>query len=712
MQVQMNSPLQSPRRRNADLGLSSAAIQHNESSARRLSKFKRLGLELTKERTIGWQDANVAVELQRFKAGLEEVGSQAQEVLHRHQEFLSAGQSGGSSDKAKDANNNTSERPHTSEIREDEDELDDNPGNNKVLSRAQTKACTQFDSIDSGKVDQAQVFAKIGQTPQRVETKLDFFRDRPELVLPQIEDRFMSIDKKSGSISVDLQRLQSLARQPLSAREPRKMRLRILSDEDSDKNVEEGGLVMRQVQSVETLPGTSRKSPFCSQLSLAESLEQRSLRMVAAAQTRDRRIAAAQKSVRSTGMEVRLLHLERLNSKADRKALAERHRILLTWVVTAISIKAFGSSVLWLRKQLSKGPPETQKKPEKNTQLWMKAKGQIFKDLGMNLDANRLQMALQKRWALEDKARKGAQAFASWKFALRAIHFIYRLKLRLKKQVHAEAIKQFIEASWKGMNIRKAIRSFLVNTRMLQRAFRAAIALSDYTRRYVYHPALWEMETQILGDKLKTMLPHGLIKTRLAMHKSAWDAESRKNHVRSLVEARNIKGCKARQLHAPIEKKRPKSGLKKRRGALRQDRWKAEAVFSEHGEAVLPSFVSKKVHPSVEAAIQVVDSYRIDPDARASICASMFRRAVDAWWESHLVYKSDSNQSRLAWKQWFIEVQALGKTRRDDWPVNPPVTEPPSLLLSIDTQYLQSMLKDQLSQTQNGKNLFAKSTRG
>ncbi|CAE8623451.1 unnamed protein product, partial [Polarella glacialis] len=61
----------------------------------------------------------------------------------------------------------------------------------KLQSRSQMRARASFRHIDNGKEDAQAVFALIGAPRLRVDTKLDFFRERAEMVLPPIEEGFM-----------------------------------------------------------------------------------------------------------------------------------------------------------------------------------------------------------------------------------------------------------------------------------------------------------------------------------------------------------------------------------------------------------------------------------------------------------------------------------------------------------------------------------------
>ncbi|CAJ1342965.1 unnamed protein product [Effrenium voratum] len=77
-----------------------------------------------------------------------------------------------------------------------------------------------FEDIDAGKLDAKSVFSKVVGADNRVNTKLLFFRDRLDLVLPAIEDRFLVHDSQRDCYTVDVLRLRAHHSQDDSRHEP------------------------------------------------------------------------------------------------------------------------------------------------------------------------------------------------------------------------------------------------------------------------------------------------------------------------------------------------------------------------------------------------------------------------------------------------------------------------------------------------------------
>ncbi|CAE8686003.1 unnamed protein product, partial [Polarella glacialis] len=106
----------------------------------------------------------------------------------------------------------------------------------KLQSRSQMRARASFRHIDNGKEDAQAVFALIGAPRLRVDTKLDFFRERAEMVLPPIEEGFMVHNRRLNCNMVDVRLLHRIkafnatSSGSFSAREHRSSRKSLPSD--------------------------------------------------------------------------------------------------------------------------------------------------------------------------------------------------------------------------------------------------------------------------------------------------------------------------------------------------------------------------------------------------------------------------------------------------------------------------------------------------
>ena len=55
-----------------------------------------------------------------------------------------------------------------------------------------------------------------------------------------------------------------------------------------------------------------------------------------------------------------------------------------------------------------------------------------------------------------------------------------------------------------------------------QRCVRAAHRFRQNLKLYIFSPFLWELETQLLGEKLKAHLPKDYTKQKIQQHRQAW----------------------------------------------------------------------------------------------------------------------------------------------------------------------------------------------
>ena len=68
------------------------------------------------------------------------------------------------------------------------------------------------------------------------------------------------------------------------------------------------------------------------------------------------------------------------------------------------------------------------------------------------------------------------------------------------------------------------ICSLLALLCLRQRALRVAHRFRVQVKFCVYSPTLWELETQLLGEKLKAHLPKDYTKQKIQQHRQAWEA--------------------------------------------------------------------------------------------------------------------------------------------------------------------------------------------
>lgn len=387
--------------------------------------------------------------------------------------------------------------------------------------RAQRRVRKQFEEIDAGRLDPQSVFSKISGADQRVKLKLHYFRDRSDLVLPAIEDRFVTHDAKRDCLLLDLPLLQSQTQIPggsggsLSARTPRKpaainnkfkeeidvsLSLRPNSDEASMESLHSPEISLEPSSSRQASRFDSQRTQRPGQI---ETAEQRSLRLMRAARIRDEQILVAQHNVKYAELEWRLNHFEMCRRKNARRKLATTQRIVLSWLTLAFVTKMWQEALLrdrWQRAARSHNFGDHY--ANRSKAHWQRAQKMVHKSLKeSSRNMNDFRQVMQVRTA------RSKVAWKRWDQIWLILKFISRLRVRRKFNKAADAIKQFIDSSWRGTRFRSKVGVYLANVRVLQRALRAAHRFRASVKQCIYSPSLWELETQLLGEKLKAHLP-------------------------------------------------------------------------------------------------------------------------------------------------------------------------------------------------------------
>merc|ERR1712203_251111 len=110
---------------------------------------------------------------------------------------------------------------------------------------------------------------------------------------------------------------------------------------------------------------------------------------------------------------------------------------------------------------------------------------------------------------------------------------MYGLK---QKNALAEVIKNFIDATWRGYQVRASMKAFLHQVKVVQKAFRTSFKLRRFIRTYIYLPAVWEAETAILGGVVG--IPKQALRLELEHHRTCWDLKARCREAQKMSDKR------------------------------------------------------------------------------------------------------------------------------------------------------------------------------
>lgn len=235
---------------------------------------------------------------------------------------------------------------------------------------------------------------------KRVKLKLNYFRDRSDLVLPIIEDRYVTHDAQRDCFVLDLPLLQNNNTGSLSARTPRKQGQILLgkSEEDDLDSPCSRGLSLEPSRQIDSQTRPSERSSRS-----IETSEEKSLRLMRAARIRDERISIAQHNARCAEFEWRLNHFETCRRKDRRKQQASAQRILLSWLTLAYVSKQWQDAMLrdrWQRAARSHNFGDHY--ANRSKAHWQRAKNLVHKSVSesRNMHDFRRVPLLQKRKCL------------------------------------------------------------------------------------------------------------------------------------------------------------------------------------------------------------------------------------------------------------------------------------------------------------------------
>jgi hypothetical protein len=442
----------------------------------------------------------------------------------------------------------------------------------RTLTKAQRRAISQFDDIDAGEASVTSVLEQIPDNNLRIMARIEFYRDRSDLVLPPIEENFLNIDKATGSQVVDVARLRSL---PSCNKSGNGGRPRALpSGNKSARQVFPRELVVcpqvpctaremyqEEVQTSQpqsdyfstTFPALSHVSSThtLSPSSSMESLHQRAARLYAQGQIRDRRIQIARDTAREQSTASRHELFDRLQQKSLRKTIAGRDKTLMTWMVLAMATDTMAR--VWKSfVTLNAAVKETARIEEdalvrrgiqdiSDMRLSQGRLGSLTEECTRKLVPNSrrtLHRAISRRWHEDVEIRCRNHAYHHWCYALRVCRFIAILHRKIRLNNYAEIIKDLINSSWRGYRIRASMKCFMLKVRHLQIGMRSCVQLRSHIRNFVMLPMLWQIETTILGKLIG--MPQSVLEQELEAHRMFWDLKQRIAEARTISESRNL----------------------------------------------------------------------------------------------------------------------------------------------------------------------------
>ncbi|CAK0883841.1 unnamed protein product [Prorocentrum cordatum] len=553
----------------------------------------------------------------------------------------------------------------------------------RALTPAQMRAMSSFAQIDTGKVPREHVFHSVPGAERRVETRLEYFRHREDQVTKRVGVRWRiyTSQLETGELVIDVFKLLRAPRLGLGGKGVR------ASSSASQACREAPGALDEHPGRV--TPPQGCRAEAAERPATARTTAGRAAGTDAAGRRRDARADSVREHGRRLQLERRLQQLDDQQHKASRRATADRDRVLLGWVAAAIAAETMQR----LRRAYAQiaaasggggEAVEVRACPGSPTQShWRRV---VSRSPGGAALAPPLQAALagvlRRRRELERRARLRGSAQRAWRRAAAAARFLVAMQRRARCDRAVETIKDFLEAAWGENRTMHAMKTYLRRIRMMQRCFRAALKFRQHVCKYIYLPAVWEMETRILGKALG--VNHRALDDEIDGHRRALDRELREREAQALSDARFPKS------HRP--KRSSECGSVA--GSVGGRRVRNQAILSAHGRAL--------GHNKRHGLGDDVEQHRLSVAERTIIVKGLLRQGTARYWLAHDDYVLEMREFNIEWKQWRLEAQSLGQEFRDSWPPVPIAPVPPAEMLKLDMPPLRDKVLSMLKLTKGG----------
>lgn len=605
-----------------------------------------------------------------------------------------------------------------------------------MASRALERAALQFDAVDEGKLERGTVFEEVPPGHQRLDVKLEFFRDRTEMVLPPIESKFMCRDRQSGCHIVDVMKLRAQQKNPMAVlsceasaddmprpqsnppRSPFQRRSLPHSARQMGPRpcvnsrvlpalLSEGGRLEEQCSTLSKYPSTKTLSMSTS--ASMESLLERAARLQECGKVRDLYAASVRNTERGMLSDRRLMQLDELQQKALRKTSATRQRLWGTWMAAALAMETFirlwksfkmvyavRNEVPGLLADAKSSQPSSGNAGEL---LWKHALAKVNMPSSLSpLSRKQLMRSFTERLSKEAYGERRSLAQKNCGKLVYATRFIGKLLLQLRMHRSAALIVHFIQASWRGYSTRSNVKYYMRHIRLIQRSFRFACRIREYVCQYIILPSLWQVETELLGKTIK--LPKVALANILEAQTRILDVQQRIVEVQQMSNWRRLflmarpaqEGCpqEMASVHARC------SNAEQMLQTAHQDildsicRSRCCTVTSTGKAVPMPGAArqglrTRATHPMMDK----VDKRRLPTELRQQVVRFIYRENRERFWVRYKHYKAEKLRFKQGWDNWRISATVLGPGQKAAWPPYPPLPRYPYEITTLNMQQLR-----------------------
>eukprot|EP00927_Polykrikos_kofoidii_P077184 TRINITY_DN74154_c0_g1_i1.p1 TRINITY_DN74154_c0_g1~~TRINITY_DN74154_c0_g1_i1.p1 ORF type:complete len:1063 (-),score=147.92 TRINITY_DN74154_c0_g1_i1:134-3322(-) len=232
---------------------------------------------------------------------------------------------------------------------------------------------------------------------------------------------------------------------------------------------------------------------------------------------RKERAARAPVKAREVQMQKRVAHLEKLQTRIQRQEEAARMKPWTMWICTSLAVRTMHAMCVTFRTALEDSDESMRlEHREQTTRMERQSnarEGRVTFDFNDEVRISKLLSLKQKQIdTIYRSARRiihgtttnlrRQEAWKRWRILAFVSVAVTRFLLPLRNHLKMETIKDFIEISWRGFQIRRAVKTFLKKVSMLQASVRETVKIRRTIQLKIFSPHIRVMEMKLLAESI------------------------------------------------------------------------------------------------------------------------------------------------------------------------------------------------------------------
>jgi hypothetical protein len=291
-------------------------------------------------------------------------------------------------------------------------------------------------------------------------------------------------------------------------------------------------------------------------------------------------------------------------------------------------------------------------------------------------------------WVVERTALRKRMVRRRWRRALIAARLLVVLHGPQRRNKAADVIRDFLEAADADNKARFALKAYIRRMKLLQQALKAALRFRQHIVKYIYMPAVWEVETRALGQAMN--VSNRALNSEIRDHRRAWDPATREQEALVLGEARFMRHVRQNTLGSSVSPRSSVCSPRRRSSAVSQ------ILITPQGKAL-----ALKARPESRLGSDF-DMHRLTKEERDDIVVGLLHQGTDRYWLAVQDYRAALHEYHMQWQHWRLEALAIGPSFREAWPPEPVPPVQPTEMLKLDMPPLRAKVMKLLKVSRAG----------